>query len=222
MTTVRTVAAHEVVRATYPRPEVTERDELGMAVGKAIDHALSRYANDASRGLRPTAASTRRIAAEALDEELRDIDLRPPAAELDRIQAQIGAVIAAFRKSPLYGLRRPQSRLVLIGAEAGVYAQPDYWDGRSRFFEMKSYRAVPPPPDVRLQLSLFQLAFPGFEAHLVCLNRHAVPVEVLDERIPPLSEEEGRAVLDRARAVALDAGVEKVLEYVSNPIVRYA
>jgi len=45
MTTVRTVATYEIVQITYPRPPVTERDELGMAVGRVIDSSFSRYSH---------------------------------------------------------------------------------------------------------------------------------------------------------------------------------
>ena len=174
MTTIKTVAAHEIVRRAFPRPP-TERQEFGMAVGKAIDSTLSRYSHQFDRGLRPTVGAMSRFATTTLEEELRDIDLPVETPEKAAAQAQITAVLQAFRKTEVFGLPRPKTRMVLIDELVGVYTQPDYWDRKSRFYEMKSYRAVPPPPDVGLQLRLFQLGFAGFEGFLLCVNRHATP-----------------------------------------------
>jgi hypothetical protein len=220
MTVVRTVATHEIVRKAYPRP-VTERDELGMAVGRAIDQALSRYSHEAGQHLRPTASSMNRFASELLDEELKDADLTIPPADHERILAQVAGVLQAFRRSEVFGLPRPRSRLILINERVGVYAQPDYWDRHSRFYEMKSYRAVPPPPDVALQLTYFQLAFPGVQGILACFDRHKTPVETTLMPVPPLSEADARAALLQAQAVGIESGQEKVLEYIDVPIVRY-
>ena len=218
---VRTVAAYEVVHTTFPR-EVTERDEVGMAVGKAIDETLSRFSHEFAQGRRPTLTSMNRLAAEALDRELVDTDLvLTPADRLAQLSAVTG-VLGAFRRSEVMGLPRPRSRLILINEEVGVYAQPDYWNGRDRFYEMKSYRPRPIPPDVELQIRLFQLAFPGFHAFLACFDRHASPVTTDIEEAPPLTPEVQEAVLRLARRAGREKGVEKVLEYIDNPIVRYA
>lgn len=120
------------------------------------------------------------------------------------------------------GLARPRSRLILINERVGVYAQPDYWNGRDRFYEMKSYHALPMPPDVGLQMELFQLAFPGLRAFLACFDRHAVPVTTTIEEIPAPSPETADEVLKMAYQVGLEKGIDKVLEYVDNPVVRYA
>jgi hypothetical protein len=221
MTTVRTVAAHEVVQAAFPRP-VTEKDEVGMAVGKAIDETLSRYSHEFGQERRPTVTAMRRLATEVLDRELADADLSLPPPDRERELVGIFGVLQAFRKSEVMGLPRPRSRLVLINDQVGVYAQPDYWNGRDRFYEMKSYYANPTPPDVRLQLELFQCAFPGFHAFLACFDRHANPVTTVIENLPPLGPEATEEVLKLAYRTGLARGVEKVLEYIDNPIVRYA
>ncbi len=199
MTTVRTVAAHEVVRATFPRP-VTEKDEIGMAVGKAIDGALSQYSHEFAQGRRPSRTAMNRVATDILDEELRDADLDLAADERERHCAAIGSVLQAFRQSEVMGLPRPKSRLILINERVGVYAQPDYWDGRGRFYEMKSYHADPIPPDVRLQVDLFQCAFPKFRAYLAWFDRHATPVSTTIQEISPLSSSRVESVPpDRVR-----------------------
>lgn len=221
MTTVKTIATHEVVSAAYPRP-VTERDEIGRAVGKAIDEALSHWSYEVRQGRRPTATAMRRRAFETLDRELADADVRLAAPDRERQEASIFAVLHAFRTSELMGLARPRSRLILINDRVGVYAQPDYWDGRGRFYEMKSYYVDPTPPDVTLQVQLFQCAFPGFRAVLACFDRHSMPV------VPHLAEVPGLDAATRARALALayrtgeERGIDKVLEYVDGPVVRYS
>ena len=220
MSVVRTIPAYEVVQAAYPRP-VTERDELGMAVGKAIDETLSRYSHEFGEARRPTLTSMQRLATEVLDRELADADLRLAPADRDQQLAQVYGVLQAFRRSEVMGLRRPRSRLILINGQVGVYAQPDYWDGRDRFYEMKSYTAVPLPPDVRLQVQLFQCAFPGFRAFLACFDRHATPVTTVIEPIPPLEPSAAEGVLKVAYRTGAEKGVEKVLEYIDNPTVRY-
>jgi hypothetical protein len=220
MTTVRTVATHDVVQAAYPR-EVTEADELGMAVGKAIDETLSRFSHEFGQGRRPTLAAMSRLGASTLDRELADADLLlSPADRLQQL-ATVSGVLQAFRRSEVMGLPRPRSRLVLINERVGVYAQPDYWNGRDRFYEMKSYLARPAPPDVQLQLQIFQCAFPGFRAFLACFDRHANPVATAIEELPPLERGAADGVLKLAYRTGLEGGIEKVLEYVDNPIVRY-
>lgn len=221
MTTIRTVAAHEVVRAAYPRP-VTEADEVGMAIGKAIDATLSRYSHDFAQGRRPTRTGMLQMATEIFDEELKDADLQIPAPDRNRHLGAVSEVLQAFRRSELMGLARPRSRLILINQQVGVYAQPDYWDGRERFYEMKSYHASPTPPDVALQVRLFQCAFPGFRAFLAWFDRHAAPVTTSIEEVPPVDPAVRAEVLGLAYRTGIEKGVEKVLEYIDSPLVAYS
>jgi hypothetical protein len=220
MTTVKTVAAHQVVQATYPRP-VTEKDEIGMALGKAIDETLSRYSYEFAQGRKPTRASMNRMAEEVLNRELEEADVALAPADRVRELAKVGEVLQAFRRSEVMGLSRPRSRLILLNERVGVYAQPDYWDGRDRFYEMKSYRANPIPPDIRLQVQLFQCAFPKFRAFLAWFDRHATPVSTTIEEVPPLDPGITQEVLRLAYRVGLESGSDKVLEYVDAPTVRY-
>lgn len=221
MTVVRTVAAYQIVQALHPRPPPTEQDEVAKAVGKAIDEALSRWSHHFRENRRPTAASVQRYAEELLDNGLRDADVSLAAPERGRALASISGVLAAFRKSEVFGLPRPRSRLVLINGDAGVYAQPDFWDGAGRFYEMKSFRAVPPPPDVALQVAIFQLAYPGFRSYLACFDRHRSPVETTIAEVPVPSAEIKGALLQQIAPLARSLGQEKVLEYIDVPIVRY-
>ncbi|MGA8663973.1 MAG: hypothetical protein WB809_02740 [Thermoplasmata archaeon] len=220
MTTARTIAAHEIVRAAYPRP-VTEKDEIGMAVGRAIDETLSRYSYEFAQARRPTRTAMNRMATEILDRELEDADVQLPADDRSKQLAAISAVLQAFRASEVMGLSRPRSRLILINERVGVYAQPDFWDGHARFYEMKSYHATPTPPDVCLQLQLFQCAFPTFRAFLACFDRHATPVTTTIEELPPIDPVVAQGVLQLAYRTGLEKGVDKVLEYVDSPTVRY-
>lgn len=211
-----------MVAAHFPRPEPTDRDLMGMAAGRAIDSAMARLSHLAREGRRPTMAAAERHLAELVDLEIHEAGLGPGPELREPMLAELRPLLRAFRKSPLLGLPRPRSRLVLINERVGVYAQPDYWDGRRRFFEVKSFRAIPPREDIRLQLELFQLAFPGLEAVLACFDRHAAPV--VEERwIPaPITPDRTRSVLAEAERVASEHGVVRVLEYVDNPIVRYS
>ncbi len=221
MTIVKTLATHEIVQIAYPRP-VTERDQLGTATGKAIDAALSRYSHEFRQDRRPTASAMNRFATSILDEELKDADVALGPEGREKVLGQISGVLRAFRRSEIFGLPRPRTRLILINGRVGVYAQPDYWDGRGRFYEMKSYRAVPPPPDVELQLELFQLAFGGLRAFLACFNRHSTPVGVSVTEVPRLSDERAREVLAVAYQTGLLQGKEKILEYIDSPLVQYS
>jgi hypothetical protein len=221
VTTIRTIAVHEVVRAQHPR-ELTEKDEIGMAVGKAIDETLSHGSHEFAQGRRPTRAGMNRRAEATLDEELGEADLTLPAAERDRHLAAIDGVIQAFRRSELMGLPRPRSRLILINGEVGVYAQPDYWNGRDRIYEMKSFHASPIPPYILLQVQLFQCAFAGFRAFLAWFDRHAAPVSTTIEEVPALRPESAEEALRFAYRHGRSDGVEKVLEYMDSPTVRYS
>jgi hypothetical protein len=220
VTTIRTVAAHEVVRATYPRP-VTEKDELGMAVGTAIDDTLSHFSYEVREGRRASVAAMNRWAEAVLNRQLEDANVVLEAPVRTTQLEAISKVLQAFRKTEIMGLARPRSRLILINEEVGVYAQPDYWDGRDRFFEMKSYLAVPPPPDVELQMRLFQLAFAGFHSFLACFDRHATPVTTTVVELPPLPASGSAEILRTALRVGREVGLPKVLEYVDAPTMRY-
>lgn len=220
MSTIRTLAAHQVVQLTYPRP-IREEDRIGIATGKAIDGALSHFSHEFSRGHRPTATAALALAASILHDELLEAETELAADDRTRIEAQIAGVLQAFRRSPLFGLARPRSRLILIGEEVGIYAQPDFWDARSRFYEMKSYRAVPHPPDVELQLQLFRLAYPKFQGYLACFERRSLPVETTLEELPPLPDEVAAAVLERAYVLGREHGTPKVAQYLDASTVRY-
>jgi hypothetical protein len=221
LTRIRTVATHEIVSATFPRPAATERDELARALGRAIDTALGWFSFEAGRGRRPGIERASERGRAELSELCRDADLHPTVAERAELDREIEGVVRAFRGSPLYGLERPRSRLLLIDESVGVYAQPDYWDRASAFYEMKSYKASPPPPDLLLQIAFFHLAFPGFKGVLAGFDRHADPVTVHLAELPPPSEEERDRILGNAEAFGRAHGVEKVLEYVDVPVVRY-
>jgi len=220
VTSIRTLPVHEVVRRTYPRP-VREGDEQAMAIGRAIDSLLSQIGHEARLGRRHSQASARALAESRLDEELdgAGVDLAPDDRE--RTLRAIDRVVQAFRRSDVFGLDRPRTRVILIGPTVGVYAQPDYWDGQHRFFEMKSYSAIPPPPDVALQVRLFQLAFPGLDAVLFCLNRHTDPVETGQLVVPPPTPVEAEEALRLAFRWATEHGAPKVLEYMQGPFVPY-
>jgi len=193
-----------------------------MAVGKAIDGTLSQVGFQLHQGRRPTQTATGALARSLLEESLAEAAVAVPPEVLETTLQKIQDVVRAYRASVIAGLARPRTRVFLIQGQVGVYAQPDFWDGRARFFEMKSYRAIPPPPEVALQLRLFQLAFPRLEAVLVCLDRHTDPVETTTMVVPPPTTEEGAAALRTAYDLGREFGQEKVLEYVEGPFVHYA
>jgi len=192
-----------------------------MAVGTALDDTLSHFSWEVREGRRPTSAAMNRWAETVLDRQLEEADVLLTAAARASELLAISNVLQAFRKTEIMGLARPRSRLILINEEVGVYAQPDYWDGRDRFFEMKSYLAVPPPPDVDLQVRLFQLAFAGFRSYLACFDRHVTPVTTTIVEVPPQPRAVAEETLRTAYRVGRQVGVPKVLEYVDAPTVRY-
>ncbi|HZY92994.1 MAG TPA: hypothetical protein VFG07_09540 [Thermoplasmata archaeon] len=218
--TVKTVAVHDVVQRVYPRPPVTERDERGMAEGKAIDGALSRFSHEFAQGRRPTVTAILRYAEATFEDELRDAHLELSDAARLAFLAKARELLRLFRSSELFGLPRPRTRLLLIDGDAGVYAQPDFWNGRDRIYELKSYRAHPPAPDILLQLDLFQLAYPGFVEVLACLDRHASPATLTLHPIALVLPDREREILALARTTALETGTEKVLRYVDSPVIR--
>ena len=221
MTTIRTIPAHEVVRRTYPRPEAEEKDLVAMAAGKVVDATLSHVGHQLRSGRRPTQSGVVEFASSLLRESLEESAVSVPEAESARILAQVVHSVQAYRKSEIAGLPRPKTRVILIGERVGVYAQPDYWDERARFFEMKSYPTTPAQPEIALQLRLFQLAFPTLQAVLICLNRHVEPVVTTSVPVRPPTSEEASAALRAAYALGEEFGQEKVLEYVEGPFVRY-
>ena len=221
MTTLKTLAVHEVVQRTFPRPPPEEKDLVAMAIGAAIDGTLAQFGHEYRGGRRPTATSLRARGAELLDERLEESAVSLPATERERLLGQLADVIQAYRKSEILGLARPRTHVLVLNGEVGVYAQPDYWDGRTRFYEMKSYPAIPPPPDVALQLRMFQLAFPTYEAVLICINRHVTPAATTRAVIPRPTPEEADEALRRAYALGREFGQPKVLEYMQGPFVHY-
>ncbi len=191
-----------------------------MAEGRAIDDVLSEFGHRVRLGRKWTRTALRAAAEERFTAALEETSTDVSPAERARLVDRVEDVVQAYRTSPLYGLARPKTRVILIDGRVGVYAQPDFWDGRSRIFEMKSYRAIPPPPDVALQLRLFQIAYPGFTTTLVCLDRHASPVTVTSADIPAPTSDEERSTLRQAYDLGLERGVPKVFEYLEGPFVR--
>lgn len=220
MSLVRAVAAHEIVRAAYPRP-VVEGQEVGLAAGKAIDTLLARLSHERAQGRRFGVGALTSIAAEVFDDELAASGAAAEPAKREQLLAAVPSIVRAFRLSVLFGLARPRSRLVLVNGRAGYYAQPDFWDGRGAIYEMKSYNALPPRPEITLQLRLFQLAFPGFRPFLVCLDRHATPVTTTVTEIPPMTPDERSELLRLGERVALELGTDRVFEYIPPPVIRY-
>jgi hypothetical protein len=222
MTEIVTLATHEVVRYTYPRPPPTDTDKVSIAVGRAIDGTLSGFGYQIQSGRKPTAtamlAEAQRRLEDALDEEAVEI----PADQRPEIHRQLKETVHAYRTSALYGLVRPKSRVILIDRRVGIYAQPDYWDGHGRFFEMKSYRAIPPPREVALQVRIFQLAFPELISVLFCLDRHSNPVTASTLVVPPPTAEEREETLRNALRLGLEYGKTAVYEYMTVPFTRYS
>jgi hypothetical protein len=221
MTRIRTLAVHDVVEHVYPRPPRTDADELAIVVGRAIDGTQAQLSHAARQGRRMSGpaldALTDSLLREGLEEAAIDLDESARIAELARIRR----VVQAFRRSELVGLARPRSRLIVINGMVGVYAQPDFWDGRRRFYELKSYRPDPLPPAVALQLRFFQLAFPSLQAVLVGIDRHTEPVTTTASVIPEPAPEEREAALSIAYSLGLEQGREKVLEYIDGPKTHY-
>jgi len=193
-----------------------------MAEGRAIDAAVSRLGHLMRQGRTPTVTSIRAEAEATFSDALDGAGVDVVPAVREGILTQVTAVLKAYRRSEIAGLPRPKTRVILINNEVGVYAQPDFWDGRGRIYEMKSYLAVPPKPDVGLQLRLFQLAFPRFESVLICFDRHTQPVETTRMILPPPTREERAADLGRAYSLGIRFGQNKVLEYLEGPFEHYA
>lgn len=221
MTTIRMIAAHEVVSRIFPRPPPGEKDLVARAIGTAIDQALAEFGYQLRQGRRPTVSGIVATGGTALDEALAEAAVTMIAEDRAAAMTQVEGVVRAYRQSEIAGLARPKTRVVLIGKEVGLYAQPDFWDGRGRFFEMKSYSANPVPADVLLQLHLFQLAYPGFEAVLVSFDRRSTPVTVASTRISPQEDREVSSLLRQVHALGREFGQPKVLEYVEGPFVSY-
>lgn len=218
--TIRTLATHEVVRSLFPRP-VTEIDARAMIAGKVIDTTLARCSHEARIGRRPTATALLASASELYEEEVEVAGLDPDPVDRQRTLDQVQAVLKAFRASPLFGLARPRTRWVLVNGEVGLYAQPDYWDGRSTIYEMKSYRPVPVPPDVACQLRCFQLAYPGFSTVLVGLERRKFPVETSIVPVEPSNEPERGEILRAILRIGRVSGLPKVAAYLGPPAASY-
>jgi len=221
MTTIRTIPVHEIVERTYPRPPATDQDEIAKAAGRAFDGAMSQLGHEVRERRRPSATAMRTVGERLFDEALEEAGVEISASEREKIVTQLRGMLQAYRQSEIFGLARPKTRVIMIAGQVGVYAQPDYWDGRTRIYEMKSYPAIPPPPDVALQLRLFQIAFPRFETVLVCINRHASPVETTSAIIAPLTPEEIASALRLAYDIGQKFGEEKVLEYMEGPFTHY-
>jgi len=221
VTTIRTVATHDIVQSLFPRT-VTDQDKLGMAVGRAIDSALAQFSYDFRQSRRPTVSAMSRVAESLLDEGLAEVDTEVTTGERQRLAGQVTGVLQSFRRSEVFGLLRPKSRLILVQEVVGVYAQPDYWNGRDRIYEMKSYPATLALPDVKLQLEIFQLAFPGFRTVLATFDRFSSPVVSKLTEVAPLEARRRDELLRMVHQKGLELGEPKVLEYIDHPAVRYS
>jgi len=220
MPTLRMLATHEVVQRLHPR-EVTEQDQWGMIAGRVIDTTLSQASHEVRIGRKPTATSLLAAAGAQYDELLAETDLDPDPARRTATLEEVGAVLKAFRASPLYGLPRPRTRWIRINDEVGMYAQPDFWDPRGTFYEMKSYRPVPVPADVATQLRCFQLAYPNARGILIGFDRRARPVGTTAVAVEPTPPAEREHLLRRILDIGREVGLPKVEEYLAPPSAQY-
>jgi len=113
-----------------------------MAFGKALDTALSQHNYYQSLTFRPLLREAMRCTMKVFAEELRKQGVELSRSEKVAYAGRAWRMLSCWRKSKYAELLRPRTHVILLeknGALYGVFAQPDFWDEVSVFYEVKSY-----------------------------------------------------------------------------------
>jgi hypothetical protein len=235
--TVKVVMASEYIRHKFPSaapvetagPETIEgvteevRQRLRLrSYGKALHKAIVRLgrSRDVDKALETFMQVLKK-------DELFPIMERDGAVEDMRSSAK--KALEAFRGTEIYewfGFRYVtiKPRLILIGDSLGVYAQPDLKAvDDSAIYDIKTMDLQSAPREfekVRLQMRIFQLAFPGAKAIILCIPYDHDKITTIE--LEPLTYEDAKSLLPELEKFCIEHGKEEKVEAEKRRvIVRY-
>uniref|UniRef100_A0A7J3X983 Uncharacterized protein n=1 Tax=Thermofilum pendens TaxID=2269 RepID=A0A7J3X983_THEPE len=149
----------------------SEDPPFDLALGKALDIAISQFNYYSRWTWRPLLRQAQRCAMAVLRRELERMKVEVKREELDEAARGLWRMLAAWSRSPYTRFLRPKTHaLIFIDRERGfsgaLYAQPDFMDSiERRYYEVKSFDIeANSRKHVELQSNVFSLLGP---LHLV-------------------------------------------------------
>jgi hypothetical protein len=140
----------------------------------------------------------------------------PPLGELYKAGVKALQLFSETEIYKEYGLRYtiPELRAILIGDSIAVYAKPDYksMDDRT-IYDIKTVDLASSPSEtfnkVREQMRVFQLAYPGSKAVVLCMPYNCDRISIFE--FEPLTYSDIRSLLPELERVCMEVGKEEVV-----------
>lgn len=186
---------------------------INMILGKCLDETVTQmnYYSYKSEFKRNISLNAMKSFAVMLNSELIKNNIILDNKDKKNYYAMGWRFINAFKKSELYEntLLRDRTRLIIINDEAGIYAQPDFVDYYNEImYEMKSFSLKPVPKYVKMQVKIFQLAYPGFESKLIAFPRDDGYIKVQKITVKEQAERTKKILLKKLYKFVIDNGDE--------------
>jgi hypothetical protein len=149
----------------------------------------------------------------------------PPLGELYKAGIKALQLFSETEIYKEYGLRYtiPELRAIVIGDSIAVYAKPDYKSIDDRMiYDIKTVDLASSPSEtfnkVREQMRVFQLAYPGSKAVILCMPYNCDRISIFE--FEPLTYSDIRSLLPELERVCMEVGKEGVVD-TGLTILRY-
>ncbi len=188
-------------------------DTINMILGKCLDETVTQmnYYNYRSEFKRNISMNAMKGFAFMLNSELTKNSIVLNNNDKKNYYAMGWRFINAFKKSELYenSLLRDRTRLIIINGEVGIYAQPDFVDYiHEIMYEMKSFSLKPVPEYVRVQVKIFQLAYPDFISKLIAFPRNEGYIKTQTVIVKKQAERTRKSLLKKLYKFTVENGMD--------------
>ncbi len=204
---MKVIAAHNYVNNFIK----FKSDSINMVLGKCLDETVTQmnYYSYKSEFSRNISLKAMKSFAFMLNSELIKNNIVLNNADKKIYYAMGWRFINAFKKSEVYknNLLRDKTRLIIINNSAGIYAQPDFVDYYNEImYEMKSFSLKPIPEYVKIQVKIFQLAYPDFESKLIAFPRDQDYIKTQIITVKKQAERTKKSLLKKLYKFTMDNG----------------
>lgn len=208
-------------------------EELHLLLyGKAIHEALKAYANSgnipyALEVFRDTVMKDEKFGVLYGEDAVGSIERpAPPFGELYRAGRKALELFMETEIYREYGSKyiAPEARTIVIGDRVAVYAQPDFKSLDDKVIydvktvDLESSREA--FDRVREQMRVFQLAYPGSKAVVICMPYDCDRISTVE--LPPLTYDDVSSLLPELERVCMEIGKEARIGGGKHPVIRYA
>ncbi|MCL7384514.1 MAG: hypothetical protein LZ174_09535 [Thaumarchaeota archaeon] len=208
-------------------------EELHLLLyGKAIHEALKALANSKSipyalEVFKDTVMKDEKFGVLYGEDAVRSSERpAPPFGELYRAARRALELFTETEIYREYGSKyiAPEARAIVIGDRVAVYAQPDFKSLDDKVIydvktvDLESSREA--FDRVREQMRVFQLAYPGSKAVVICMPYDCDRISTVE--LPPLTYDDVSSLLPELEKVCMEIGKEARIGGGKHAVIRYA